>query len=270
MPDFDMPEPKRLLVAGDWHGNRLWAYRAIEHAVDADCDTILHLGDFGFWPGGGEPNRWPPTQVNYYTSLVGKLRHYEKMGAPIRLFWIDGNHENHELLNPGSGNEVIRHLPRGHRWSWWGKTWMAIGGGVSVDKKWRRPNIDWFPEETLTPAQFEHILRPGDVDIIVAHDAPEGVDIPGIHAKEKNDNVSNFFPAEQIAESWEHRGLMADIAKDKMPAYWFHGHYHRRYNGVWVDPKWVKGGPGMQVIGLDCDGTHLNLNTVILTEKDLV
>lgn len=250
MEEFEMPEPERLLVAGDWHGNANWAIKVLKHARLADCDTVLQLGDFGYWPRA---------EHKYYATVVKELR-----WRKINLYWVDGNHEDHFVLKPaeGLGNEVIRHLPRGHRWDWWGKTWMAVGGGVSVDKKWRIPGKDWFPEETLTPQEFEHCLRPGDVDIVVAHDAPEEASIPGIHAAEKNGLTPHpFFPAEQIAESWAHRGLMSAIVDEKHPSYWFHGHFHIRYNDE-VD--------GMKVVGLDCDATHLNLNTVILTAQDLL
>lgn len=249
---FEMPEPTRLMVAGDWHGNTRYAEKAIRHAKKGGCDAIVHLGDFGYWPRFDEGPR-------FYKVVVEELRH-----RGLRLYWVDGNHENHDLLNPGMGNEVIQHLPRGHRWEWWGKTWMAIGGGVSVDKQWRRPHIDWFPEETLTPRQFEYCLREGGVDIVVAHDAPEESSIPGIHAKEKLGLEPSLFPDEQIRESWEHRALMSEICKDKHPSHWFHGHYHHRYNDTVMF-----GDDPCQVVGLDMDGTHLNWNTVILTAKDV-
>lgn len=262
------------MAAGDWHQNTNWAEKMIRHAQKNGCDAILHVGDFGYWPRDGAGPR-------YYRKVVEALRFRN-----MKLYWVDGNHEDHFVLHAseGIGNEVIRHLPRGHRWQWWGKTWMGIGGAVSVDKKWRVPGIDWFPEETITPRQFEHCLRPGDVDIVIAHDAPEGVDIPGIHALEKLDASQCFFPIDSIHESWAHRGILADIVKDKQPRYWFHGHYHVRYNGAWfapddpdreaklaevpVNPATPPDG-GMLVVGLDCDITQKDLNAVFITAKDL-
>lgn len=258
MPDeFDMPEPTRLMLAGDWHGNADWAIKALKHARLAECDAIVHLGDFGFWPRL-QVGQMTPGEQGYIKGLSDYLR--GPCGGKMPLYWIDGNHENHDLLNPGSGSEVIRHLPRGHRWSWWGKTWMAVGGGVSVDKKWRKPGIDWFPEETLTPRQWEHCMREGKVDIVVAHDAPDGVDIPGIHAKEKTGETESFFPAEQIMESWEHRGLLAEIVEETRPELWFAGHYHVRYSAI----RHGKDGWKTRVEGLDRDGSSLDRNTLIL------
>lgn len=253
---FDMPEPSRLMVAGDWHENARYAIKALKHARLAGCDTVLHAGDFGFWP---RLDRRGAPANGFFKCIRDYLVQHD-----MHLYWVDGNHEHHDLLNPGFGDDHLRHLPRGHRWQWWGRTWMAAGGGVSVDKKWRRPHIDWFPEETLTPRQFEYCLRDGDVDVVIAHDAPEGATIPGIHAREKCGEEPSEFPLEAIMESWEHRGLMTVIANEKQPDYWFHGHYHCRYNDE-VDHN----GHITKVVGLDRDTTHLNLNTVILTAKDL-
>ena len=263
MTDFDMPEPTKLMIAGDWHSNSKYAIKALKHARLAGCDTVLHLGDWGFWPNVN-PNTWPP-ETGYYKGVMDYCRQ-----SHLRFFWLDGNHENHELLNPGMGNDVIRHLPRGHRWEWWGKTWMAVGGGVSVDKKWRRIHIDWFPEETLTPRQWEYCMRDGKVDVIVSHDCPSGVAIPGIHAEEKQGLADDCpFPAEAIAESHTHRKLIAAIVEQTRPDYLFHGHYHVRYNSEYVYDGFDEGGPVCKIIGLDRDLSYRDHNTVILTAKDL-
>ena len=49
--------PGRLGVAGDWRGNTAWAPRGVgELAALLPADgprVIVHLGDFGIWPGPG-------------------------------------------------------------------------------------------------------------------------------------------------------------------------------------------------------------------------
>lgn len=261
MTDFEMPEPSRLMIAGDWHSNRHHAKRAIEYAASVKAKAILQLGDWGYWPG------WDHTQTQIgHCRFTQEVRQHCK-DAGIPLYWLDGNHENHEALAPGQGDEWVRHLPRGHRWSWWGKTWMAIGGGVSVDKKWRTPGQDWFPEETLTPQQWEHCMRAGEVDVIVSHDCPSGVLIPGVHALQKQGKGADgtiltdpWFPIEQLHESEAHRGLLGDIQQEKNPKHWFHGHYHNRYNG--------QVGTTL-VVGLGHDGDLMHENCINVTAKDL-
>jgi hypothetical protein len=49
--------PERIGVAGDWHGNTVWATRAVRKIsalLPGDAPRmIVHLGDFGIWPGPG-------------------------------------------------------------------------------------------------------------------------------------------------------------------------------------------------------------------------
>jgi hypothetical protein len=257
--DFEMPEPTRLMVAGDWHHATHWGVSAIRHAKFNDCDAILHVGDFGYWPAWDEVTQ---TQLGTCVYTQRLRQECEEQGIP--LYWLCGNHENHRALYPGQGDQWLRHLPRGHRWQWWNKTWMSVGGGVSVNyPDILREGFDYFPEEELTQEQLEHCLRPGAVDIVIAHDAPTGVDIPGVHAIQKQDRNSTDWPRERLDASWAHRGLLSQIADAKDPYYWFHGHYHVRYN--------AERGPVTKVIGLDCNGPLKNRdhNIVILTPEDL-
>lgn len=40
-----------IALAGDWHGNARWAVARIADVAERGVDLILHLGDFGIWPG---------------------------------------------------------------------------------------------------------------------------------------------------------------------------------------------------------------------------
>ncbi|MDT5012316.1 MAG: hypothetical protein QOH57_3933 [Mycobacterium sp.] len=245
------PEPVKLMLTGDWHRNTGWALSMIEHADQAGVDTILQLGDFGFWPEDDGTD-------DYVASLSTQLQQ-----SGMRLFWLDGNHENHDAIDAGLTNNrgPVEYLPRGFRWRWWGKDWMSVGGGVSVDKEWRRPGVDWFDREMLSPDEFEICCRPGNVDVIVSHDCPAGVVIPGFHAEEKQGITPSLFPPEAIAESEAHRALLAAICESTTPAYVFHGHYHSTHMGEL--------GSGIQVFGLGKDGSSVADNTLILAEADL-
>lgn len=256
MTEFDMPEPTRLMVAGDWHGARHFATQALERAKRDGCEAVIQVGDFGYWPQWEEHTQSQTGHCAYSRALRKRAEELQ-----IRLYWIDGNHENHHALEPGQGDEWLRHLPRGHRWNWWGKTWMAIGGGVSVDQDRRTPGFDWFPEEILNHEQLDHVMRDGEVDIVVAHDCPDRVEIPGVHGVAKTKDPHGWFPADLIRLSESNRALMGGIADDKHPAYWFHGHYHQRYNSQRDSTRII--GLGMNRPG------HLDENIVVLTAKDV-
>ena len=81
--------PQRILVAGDWHGNREWAINVIRRAdqllAGQSTRLILHLGDFGIWPGlDGE---------RYLAGVVWALKQVR-----AELWFVDGNHEDFSLL----------------------------------------------------------------------------------------------------------------------------------------------------------------------------
>ncbi len=81
--------PSRVLVAGDWHGNRYWALNVIRRVpqllAGEQRRLILHLGDFGIWPH--DEGRRYLTAVSTALGQVG-----------AELWFIDGNHEDFTQL----------------------------------------------------------------------------------------------------------------------------------------------------------------------------
>ena len=146
--------PRRIVVAGDWHGNEEWAVSVIRRVpsllAGESRRLILHLGDFGIWPDRDGKA--------YLDRVSGALAE-----AEAELWFVDGNHEDFSQLgkldeNPGPDGRVpvvprIMHLPRGYRWSWHGLTWLACGGAVSLDRAVRTEGVDWWPQEEITTEQ---------------------------------------------------------------------------------------------------------------------
>lgn len=241
-----MKQPEKLMLAGDWHGNTHWARHAIDYAAENECDTIVHLGDFGWWRDS------TPTK-HYLETVQGKLGR-----AGITLYWVDGNHEDHsriwDLNTPAVGGPFrigehlpnILFLPRGLQWEWYGKTWMSVGGAVSVDKHLRTKDVDWWIEEELTDEQIEYCCR-SPVDVIVSHDCPSGVDIPVLHAP-------GTWPQWTLYDSGIHRGKLRQLFSEPGATRLFHGHYHSRYDAPLMDGV---------VTGLDRDNTHIKFNTLL-------
>lgn len=244
------PDPDLLMLAGDWHGNLPWAEVAIRHAADNGVDTIVQLGDFGYWVDD-------PATAEYLATVNRELA-----AADIRLFWIDGNHEDHSRVADWTDTDrfpQVRYLPRGFRWQWWGRTWMAVGGAMSVDKQLRIEGESWWPQEELTEADVEYASRDGDVDVIVSHDCPRGVDIPGVGPDTKGGARGNW-PADILAEAQRHREKLAAICAATAPDWLFHGHYHIPYTGALHNTT---------VVGLAHDRSMLADNVRLLTRDDL-
>lgn len=253
-------EPTKIMLAGDWHGNGQWAQKCIHHARKQDADTIVHVGDFGWWVEGLDTHKY--------------LRHVQRalLECGITLYWVDGNHEDHDKIEewldatggaPWSDKRYpnIVHLPRGFRWQWWDQTWLAMGGAHSVDRLHRTPGKSWWDAEHITEAQIDRAVMGGEADIMICHDCPHGVDIPGIHADEKLDAAKSSWPVSEIAAANVHRKKLARVVKYVRPQFLFHGHYHVHYaNLLRHDDGFVT-----KVVGLADDGGYnLGENTMFL------
>src|SRR5258708_13826585 len=212
--------PSRILVAGDWHGNRYWALNVVQRGpevlVGEEGRLLLHLGGFGIWPDN-DGQRY----LSAVNTALGEVN--------AELWFIDGNHEDFSQLAQLASNGLpdgrvpvrsnIYHLPRGRRWDWHGRIWLACGGGVSLDKALRRYGHDWWPQEEITSQQEAAIIASGRADVMVRHDCPA--------------EVTHAFPPppwewnrEDLARNDAHRARLQGIVDALRPAYLMHRHLH--------------------------------------------
>jgi hypothetical protein len=247
---MDAQEPRRIGVAGDWHGNTAWAVRAVRRMAALlprdEPRIIVQLGDFGIWPG--------PEGRDYLDRLDAGLT-----AAGAQLWFVDGNHEDFAQLarlRPGpDGREPVTgriwHLPRGHRWSWGGREWLALGGAVSLDRAGRTEGLDWWPEEEITRAQAAEVIAGGPADVMVTHDCPAGVE----HAF---DPPPSWWSPADLRRNDAHRELLRETVLAVRPDWLMHGHLHIGYHRR-VD---LGAGP-IEITGLDRDGAEA-MNWAIL------
>lgn len=171
---------------GDIHGEEV-EYRKII----SRCDSSIQVGDFG----------------------IG-FRNFNAIDPNHRF--IRGNHDNPSLCQshpnwiPDGNVEVIEE-----------KTFMFVGGAKSIDKDYRTPGLDWWPEEELSTQALEVMIdlfcsvKP---DVMVTHDFP--------------DSVTNMLfkrYAESIPRTREAFDYMLDTHKPKL---WIAGHWHRSRDTV--------------------------------------
>lgn len=246
--------PARVAVVGDWHGNTAWAVETIDSLSARGAAAIVHLGDFGFC--GRE------LDTLKYVGAVDRALADRRM----RLFWVDGNHEDHARLSAVSLDHTglrsigrrIWHLPRGLRWRWHGQVWMALGGAHGVDRARRRVGTSWWAGEFLTAADVERAVRDdpvhgSTVDVMVCHDAPAAAQVPVLRTPCE-------WPAEDLAMSAKHRSLVQEVVDAVRPGVLYHGHYHCRYE----DTITRHDGGSTRVVGLSKDGSSLDEHAVVL------
>jgi hypothetical protein len=219
--------PKYVAVAGDLHANTRWTINMVIGASERlsklgepKPHIMLQAGDFGFWNDRSGLNFLQ--QTNLALSAKG-------MVAAV----APGNHENYNFIESWEGDSPpdcpsIYQLPRGTRWIWHGRVWLALGGAVSPDRSVRTDQIDWFPQERITLLQAEKACADGHADVMLTHDAPKGVPLQYM-----NPPPSSFAP-EDLRMSEQHRELMFSVVNEVEPSYLIHGHYHQGY------PMWRK------------------------------
>jgi Calcineurin-like phosphoesterase len=235
--------PRQIVVAGDWHGNEAWALSVIRRLpallAGPAPRVLLHLGDFGIWPDAAGQA--------YLAHVSAAL---ETAGA--ELWFLDGNHEDFPQLaglaaseTTPDGRVLVRprlyYLPRGHRWAWHGRTWLACGGAVSLDRAGRTAGTDWWPEEEITDAQEAAVIAGGRADVLASHDCPSGV--PHTFGR-----PPSWWDPADLARSDAHRRRLQRITDAVQPRWVLHGHLHRAYQRI-CDFGY---GP-VQVTGLDAD-----------------
>lgn len=244
--------PQRIAFAGDWHMNARWATRAIEYAAHRDAEVIIHLGDFGL-----------TFDPKFMVGLEKALAKYR-----LDLLFVDGNHDDHDMLalrfldryGLHRMSNRVWHLPRGTRWEWDGVKFLAVGGAHSVDRQDRTPGVDWWSGEALSLDDIERSCAGGPTDVLISHDCPSGVIVPGI-----DDNpVPSGWPPEELRAAREHRIFLRQIVDATQPKHIWHGHYHICYTTA-ADLGY---GP-VQVTGLSFDDLDLDDNVQVVNLDDL-
>ena len=135
-------------------------------------DVVIVAGDFGYIHDA-------PKRVALLDQLAA---------LPFELCFVDGNHENFDLLytfpvEQWCGGRVhrirdnIRHLMRGEIFRIQGRTIFTFGGAGSIDRSGRIEGLSWWPQEIPTQEEYDtanrHLeLQGADVDYIICHTCP--------------------------------------------------------------------------------------------------
>lgn len=230
-----------IYITGDCHGD----YRKFNTKIFPEQkemsrdDFVIVCGDFGFWDNSNEQQWW--------RKWLSK--------KPFTLLWVDGNHENYDMLKelPVSEwhggrvqfiSENIIHLMRGQVFELQGRKFFAFGGARSHDiqngildpndknfkKDYKRlrarhamfrvDHQSWWKEEM--PASVEkqegrENLEKNNwtVDFIVTHCTASSVQELFSYGRFETDTLTDYF--EEIHQRCNYKK-------------WFFGHYHQNWN----------------------------------------
>jgi Calcineurin-like phosphoesterase len=255
-------QPQRIVVAGDWHGNTRWAETALydSHKLLAgeDLKVVLQLGDFGvFSDAGGD---YFLQQVHSALELFdmwlmvtpGNHEDYDRIES-----WRDDGYPPLATFSPLVSGERLNRiiiLPRGHRWTWHGRTWLSCGGAASPDRAWRieqakHTGVDmWWPQEYISDDDVRRCVDGGHADVLVSHDRPSLARIylpPWPPMWADADHARCEISREKVQA----------ICRHTQPYMVMHGHYHQPFSDVIADLGY---GYPVRVAQLGMDGTGEN------------
>ena len=216
-------------VTGDIHGwldiGKLTPDRWPKGKQLKHSDLLVICGDFGLlWSD-------PPTiEERFFLDWLD--------GCPWTTLFIDGNHENFDLLDrlptctwrggkvgriPGTKH--ILHLMRGQVYEMGADgRWFCMGGAPSHDIEGRMEGVSWWPRELPNEQEYAearaNLDRVGwSVDYVFSHDVPRKLrrfamarhyDV----SREKDDVLSAFL--QEVDDRLDRRRLKV----------WYAGHYH--------------------------------------------
>jgi Icc-related predicted phosphoesterase len=205
---------------GDVHGE--WNH--LNKHIDIYKPDILFIcGDFGWWP-----------HFHGSTKFDGSGKPWNQYGIinpSTKIYWCDGNHENHDDLDnlvskhgiiPIEIMKDVYYMPRGSVLTINNKNVLFFGGANSIDKNSRIQGVTWWPQEVISYTDFQRI---GDIyteiDVVVSHTCPESVFDHDAFKKK----VSHYE-----LENDPSRTALQAILEIYHPSVWVSGHWHDNMN----------------------------------------
>lgn len=225
---------KDIFYVGDIHGKYKTLSFDLHNRYHIQDSLVICVGDIGL---GFD-------KLNYYIHIFSKIQKALSKNNNTLVF-MRGNHDNPAWF---TGNHVIDTLfnniiiaPDYSIIEQGNDKLLLIGGGLSIDRKTRRLNKDYWIDEKidLTLENIDFLRNLKDINIIVSHIAPKGTwpYIIDINTQERAKIDKTL-----INEDNQQRGLLYNIynilkQNGNKITNWYYGHYHEYYSSVLFDTK---------------------------------
>lgn len=217
-------------ILGDIHGNVKKLQRIID-AGYASGGTIYQIGDFGL--GDLESFWFTRDDLDDINYILKK--------TDTQLKVIRGNHDNPKYWNDDIERKLfnstytnIELLKDYHQEVINDKTYLFIGGAVSIDRVISEPRGQWWSDEIVTPPS-DGLESLNEVDVVVAHNCPSFFN----HGTGGENLKSWIANDENLLEDLTKERILLDQVFDQVkPKEWFSGHFHNKIKDVKQDCKY--------------------------------
>lgn len=199
---------KPVFILGDVHGkykDHRWK-KIFNYIQDS---LIVCVGDFG---------------VGFAETLEEEMELLDSINRELvvsgnELLVARGNHENPKFFDGTIQCDFscLKFIPDYEQTTLLGYRTLFVGGGISIDRKWRTEGLDYWKDEGVKPIP-EHI-RNEKFDLIVSHNCPNFV----------NHSSQNLYdePGNPVkTDAYNERLILDDLYNITKPKKWFYGHYH--------------------------------------------
>lgn len=227
--------PNLIAFIGDIHRKDIALETTVALALEAGATTIIQCGDY--WLYGDQVPPQPPG----HPDMAQKAQTAIEQACPpdiditdVDFRFIDGNHDNPELLHPDTLHPVtisenVTYMPRGTRARLAGVELLFLGGASSIDKQWRTEGLNWWPAENITDEQADRAIvaatHPNQppVDILVTHETTT----EAFTALARGSEHAQDKAGEPAGEA--NRAHLTGVRDAAAPRVHVHGHHHTRF-----------------------------------------
>lgn len=213
----------RALILGDTH--TYWE-RIVPFLTELlklyKFDYIIQVGDLAYLP-----KMWSPRLHEINKMIIDFVNDNE-----LKLYWIDGNHEDHSVLQYVDDFNTSVHniygpnffyMPRGSYVELKNYVLFFIGGAETIDKHNKVFNRDYFleemilrPQEDFVLSQIEKIKLLNKPSIIIAHTCPQ-------EAINDKRNILDLMNGDTNGQ----QKFLDEVVRQLNPIMFFHGHFHK-------------------------------------------
>jgi hypothetical protein len=223
-----------VLLSGDFHDNargemgyltKSYLIKKFKRNLYKKINYHIILGDGGFlWPG----------------QQVREVAIFETLSErPFPILCVLGNHEpvlgrtDLPVVDIGIGEKVtvvneknpfLAYLQRGKVYNIDNRKFLVLGGALSIDKAYRRPNISWWENEYWSKEEedglFALLEKENSFDYVLSHTGPQRINAK-LFAQFGGTYPLKFH--DKVAE------LNERIDKKINCKQWFCGHWHQVY-----------------------------------------
>ena len=206
----------KIFVTGDVHRTEIGKFYkfANNHKDLTKEDYLIVAGDFGAI--------WDVSKDNQILNLYNDF--------PWTTLWVDGNHENFDLIEQYDSeewhgglvqrnNKSVIHLMRGQVYTIDDVTLFTMGGATSIDKQYRVEGKSWWKQEMPSNEELDTALQNlknhnMTVDYVITHCC-------GNICKNRIDHM--FMEHHDLLNNWFDYLEYDEKLQFKK---WFFGHYH--------------------------------------------